>query len=365
MRVLHLVAARRFTGAAATALQAVQALRASGVECHLAFTAGDNLEARLAGCEWSHPHLRKVARPRDLAASVRAVRRLAARADLVHVHLPQDHLLAVAAGVPTVVRSIHHPAHLAPNPYYRLLLRGVQALGLASASMARLVPPRLGRRVAVGVLPVALEPRFCPGDDRPVTRRRLGVPIDATVVGTIGKLDAGRGHDLFIRALGRCPGVWGMVIGHGPLAGRLASLAREVGVQSRLVWPGYVEEGLESLYRAMDLFVFPAAGSDWAHRAIAEAAGCGVGALAADLLGVRDLVTAGVTGDLFPPGDSDALAALIADWVSAPGRCREAGAAAAARAAREWTPAHLATACLELYRNAASRGGTRADPGGS
>ena len=141
-----------------------------------------------------------------------------------------------------------------------------------------------------------------------------------------------------------------MIIGKGPYLDALHTLAVRLRVSDRLVFPGYVEVGLEELYAAMDIFVFPAAGSYDAYRAIAEAAGCGVPSLAADLPGVRDLVEPGVTGDIYPATDAAALAVLIAgDWARDPAKRRAAGAAAAARARDRWTPAALAGAALELY----------------
>ncbi|HQT95453.1 MAG TPA: glycosyltransferase, partial [Thermoanaerobaculaceae bacterium] len=211
---------------------------------------------------------------------------------------------------------------------------------------SRLAPVR---EAPARVLPVALENRFRPGGAGSATRERLGIPPDAVVAGTIGKLDRDRGHDLLIHALAAAPGVWGMIIGKGPYLDALHTLAGRLRVTDRLVFPGYVEAGLEELYAAMDVFVFPAAGSDHAHRAIAEAAGCGVPSLAADLPGVRDLVEPGVTGDVYPATDAAALAVLIAAWAHDPVKRRAGGGAAAARARARWTPAALAAAAVELY----------------
>jgi glycosyltransferase involved in cell wall biosynthesis len=205
------------------------------------------------------------------------------------------------------------------------------------------------RGVPVQVLPVALEKRFLSGGARDVGRQRLGIPPDAVVVGTIGKLDRSRGHDLFVRALAATPDVHGLVIGKGPYETSLRKLARELGLGARLTFAGYLEEGLEDLYAAMDLFVFPAAGSDHAHRAIAEASACGVPTLAADLPGVRDLVEPGVTGDLYPASDAAALAVLLTDWARDTAHRRGAGEAAATRARTLWTSERLAVTALELY----------------
>jgi len=354
MRVLHLVAADRWTGAAATALQLADALRAAGTECTFAYRPGRNLEVRLRGVEWCLPALAKERSLGEIRSAVARVRALAAGHDLVHAHLPHDHLLARQAlrgsGTP-LVRGVHHLGHLRPDPFHRWLFRGTAAVALSNSAMV----PRCRALAAIAaapahVLPVALEARFRPGGGRDEVRARLGIPPDAVAAGTIGKLDRSRGHDIFLHALAGAPGVWGIVIGKGPHAEALAKLARSLGVAGRVAFPGYVEAGLEDLYAAMDMFVFPAAGSDHAHRAIAEAAGCAVPALAADLPGVRDLVEPGRTGEVYPGGDAAALAVLIAAWGRDPARRRSAGAAAAERARNLWTPERLAAEALELYR---------------
>jgi glycosyltransferase involved in cell wall biosynthesis len=357
VRVLQLVAANRWTGAAATALQLAEALRDAGVDCEFAYRPGHNLEQRLRALPWCHPILVKERSLGQVRAAVARIRGLAADFDLVHAHLPHDHLLArlaVKGSNLPLVRSIHHLGHLRSDPYHRWLLHGTAGVGLANSAMTPLVGrlPAL-RGVPVHVLPIALDKRFLSGGARDAGRQRLGIPLDAIVAGTIGKLDRSRGHDLFVRALAAAPAVHGLVIGKGPHETPLRKLARELGLGARLIFAGYVEEGLEDLYAAMDLFVFPAAGSDHAHRAIAEASACGVPTLAADLPGVRDLVEPGVTGDLYTASDAAALAVLLADWTRDAARRQGAREVAAARARALWTPERLAGTALELY--AASR----------
>jgi len=248
---------------------------------------------------------------------------------------------------------VRHPDHLKPNLYHRWLFRDTAGLGLANSSMVATTRdlPDL-RSVPAEVLPVAIESRFAPGCDRDRARARLGLPADAVVAGTIGKLDGTRGQDVFLRGLAGAPEVWGLVVGKGPGVPFLQALSRKLGVAGRLAWAGYAESGLEDLYAAMDIFVFPAAGSDCGHRAIAEASACGLPTVAADLPGVADLVAPGVTGDLYPAGDPVALGHLLAVWGSDPGRRHVSGRRAAAVARERWTPGELAVAGLRLYARA-------------
>jgi glycosyltransferase involved in cell wall biosynthesis len=353
VRVLQLVAADRWTGAAATALQLAEALRGAGVDCHFAYRPGRGLEQRLNGFEWCHPVLRKERSLAEGRAALRRVRELCAGFDVLHVHLPHDHVLvrlALRGSATPVFRSIHHAGHLRRDPYHRWLFRGLAGVGLANSAMIAACR-RFGslREAKCAVLPVALEERFLRQHPAAPGRETLGIPADAVVVGTIGKLVRDRGHDLFIRALAAAPGLHGVVVGKGPYVPKLEKLARALNVADRLTFAGYVEEGLEQVYTAMDLFVFPAAGSDPAHRAIAEVSACGVPTLAADLPGVRDLVDPGESGELYPATDAAALAVLLGVWgVDAALRAR-AGAAARRRAHERWTSAALAATALRLY----------------
>lgn len=358
MRVLHLIAADRFTGAAAPALQLVEALRGAGVAAELAIRGGHNLEARLTGLPWVHPLLAKERSLADFRQAVARVRALAVDFDVVHCHLPHDHALARLAlrslsGGRVLIRSVRHPRHLRRDPFQRWLFAATAGVALATPALASRW--RRWRRAAATpavMLPPAVETRFRKTGDRIGARTRLGIPPAAVVAGTVGKLHRHRGQDLFLRALAAAPGVWGMIVGQGEDRASLQALATTLGVAPRVCFPGCVEEGLAHLYAAMDLFVFPAAGSDWGHRAIVEAMACGVTVLAAEVEGAADLVRPGQTGDFYPAHDAAALAVLLSAWAGDAAR-RAAAGRAAEEGARVWTPVQLATAVRELYRAAA------------
>lgn len=363
VRVLHLVAADRWTGAAATALQAAEALRQAGVDAHFAFRPGRNLETRLAGHPWAHPILEKERSWATFRRVLSRLRSLMTGFDVVHTHLPHDHLLAwwirrPLPQKPLLVRSVHHPSHLRPDPYHRLLFKPVAGVGLVHSEMEK-AARKLAPFAPIRVLPLALEPRFAPIPDRHRIRAELGIPQNAFVAGTVGKLDPSRGQDLLLLALGAVPGAWGLVVGKGPFLKHLEKLAKKLGIAERVVFPGYHEEGLERLYNAMDVFVFPEPGSDWAHRAVAEAAACGVPCLAVDVPGIRDVVIPGITGALWPRGDAAALATLLVQWQQSRELRMKAGEKARQRTA-SFTPEALAQELLALYSKARHLGGREA-----
>jgi glycosyltransferase involved in cell wall biosynthesis len=359
MRVLHVVAADRWTGAAASALQLVEAEREAGIDSVLAFRAGHNLAERLAGRDWALPVLRKERTLADLRASCATLRSLAAGRDLVHAHLPHDHALArlALARLPLpLVRSLRRDRHLRPDPFHRWLMRKTAGVALANSTMAPLVDRFPSQRgLPRGLLPPAVERRFRRPLGTPIRaysrrsgRAALGLPADAVVVGAVGKLERDRGHDLLLRAVAATPGIRALIVGHGSAGTALRALAVKLGAGERVVFAGYVDAGLEDLYPAMDLFAFPAPGSDHGHRAIVEASGSCLPTLAADVPGVRDLVEPGVTGELYPREDAAALAVLLREWSASETR-RTRAAEAVARRAASWTPAELAAASLALY----------------
>ncbi len=333
MKVGSVVFANRWTGAAAVAEVDCRALRAVGVDARLVFVGGDNLELRLAGAEWASPLLRKERTPGRVAHNLRTLRALAAECEVVLCHLPHDHLLCIASGLPRLaplVRAVRAPGHLPTHPYNRFLaaraagfLPAFSGLGIALDNAFRDIPSM--------TLPVPLDDRFAPRGAGS-WRRRLEIPADAPVVGMVGKLSGGRGFDLFLEAVARVdPSVHVVLVGHGEAQWNLQILATRLGLGHRVRWTGYRDEDLPSLYAVMDVVLFTAPGSDWGHRAISEAQGCSRPVVAAAIPGVEDLIDHGLTGRI-APAQPQALATEIAALLADPEARRRIGAAGASAA---------------------------------
>jgi len=345
VRVLLVTFATKYTGAAATAEHCTRALRAAGVDARFLFTAGRNLEERLATADWARAGLVKERTPARIAANLRALRAEAASADAVVCHLPHDHLLCVVAGVhhrSALVRNVRHPRHLRRDPWHRAVARRTDGLVLAFQRMGDRARDVFGDIPSLA-LPVPLEDRFRPGAAATPWRRRLD--LDARpVVGVVGKLAAGRGFELALETAARCrTSPWLVVVGHGELQPRLERLAVDLGISERVRWAGF-QDDLPAIFAATDLLLFTAPGSDWGHRVVSEAQGCGVPVVAASVAGVDDLIDDRRTG-LVAPGAPDALAAAIDrlfDDRELRSRIATNGAAAAER--RRFEPAGRALA---------------------
>ncbi|HEX9406952.1 MAG TPA: hypothetical protein VF975_06520, partial [Thermoanaerobaculia bacterium] len=76
MKVLHLAAGNRWTGAAAPAFAEVAALREAGVDAHYAYVGGYKLQAKIGRLDFTHPVIAKAQNPFAFARSASAIERL-------------------------------------------------------------------------------------------------------------------------------------------------------------------------------------------------------------------------------------------------------------------------------------------------
>jgi glycosyltransferase involved in cell wall biosynthesis len=347
VRILHIVAGEKWTGIAAVVHDWTQALVEAGVEAQFAFVGHSPLARRIGGPGWVRPLL---TRPHGIAGTFRdlpALRGTLAREafDVVHAHSSHDHALAAAAARrsgPPVVRTLHHLRHAHPDLFMRRVFRRTAAFAYANREIA----------AAAGTpgpvhSPVVDSEVFSPG---PASARSTAILPSAPgvfVVGTVGKLAAGRGHEQAIAACAPLgPAALLLHVGKGERLPALRAEAERLGSAERNVWAGYQDDSLPDFYRAMDAFLFPASGSQQGQRAILEAMATGVPVVAFPIPGVRDLLSDGVEGFVAPdvPAATDALRRLASDPA-----LRARLGEAARRRALAFSRAAFAESARELY----------------
>jgi glycosyltransferase involved in cell wall biosynthesis len=300
MKVLHLASADRWTGAAAPAFAETEALRAAGVDAHYAYVGGYKLAAKLARVDFAHPIIDKHQNPASFIRSLAAIERLVAHHgfDIIHAHLTYDHWLARFAargeGI-RVARTFHARRVLRSDPFTQSLVAHSTALFVVNPTFLDAPPVR---RRKVSYTPPPLDQRqFTP--EGPDARARYGIAPGAPLLAAIGKIAAGRGFehvlDTFAAVRRAIPEARLMIIGHGPLRPWLEQHAATLGITDSVIWAGYHEDTLAEHYRAADVLLFTAAGSDEGHRAIIEAMGCGAIPVTYPLPGIDAIV-----GDLAP-----------------------------------------------------------------
>lgn len=103
------------------------------------------------------------------------------------------------------------------------------------------------------------------------------------------------------------PGVRMMVVGNGDYVDRLKSLATNLGVSADVEFPGFVsqQEKVDRMRRA-HVCVLPSPKEGWGLTNI-ESSSVGTAVVAADSPGLRDSVSDGVSGFLYPYGNIASL----------------------------------------------------------
>lgn len=168
--------------------------------------------------------------------------------------------------------------------------------------------------------------RFVSLPDRVMARQELGLPIDATILGIIGRLDPKKGQDIGIRALarlhaeGRRPHL--LIIGDPTIGegnayrNRLHELVNELGLGSYVHFRPYQHQP-EVAYGAMDIFILTSQSETYGLVTI-EAMTGGLPVIGTDSGGTVDLISHERNGLRFTPDDDGALAAMLRRYLDDP-----------------------------------------------
>ena len=291
MKILHLAAGNRWTGAAAPAFAEVVALRDAGIEAHYAYVGGYKLEAKIGHLDFAHAIIEKAQHPAAFHRTVRGIRDLIARygIDIVHAHLTYDHWLAYFSGR-TITRTFHAERVLRRDPFTRMLMNRTSAAFIVNDAFRR--SPALRDEHPIFTPPPLDRAQFQPGG--PNVRATYSLENASPLVVAIGKLSRDRGFEIVLASFAllraRHPKARLMIIGHGEHRPVLEAVAAQLGITGAVVWAGYHEDDLAEHYRAADVMFFTAAGSDAGHRAVLEAMACGVVPVVAPLAGMPALL---------------------------------------------------------------------------
>ncbi|MGE0710925.1 MAG: glycosyltransferase [Planctomycetota bacterium] len=296
------------------------------------------------------------------------ISRLAARADVVHLHVPNPTMGLALAGLPRLAAPLvitHHSDVLrqrllrhALRPLDELLYARAARLLATSPPYAESSPQLARRRAKVSVLPLGIDltPFRAPSPAALEEAARLRERYPGPLWLMVGRLVYYKGHRVALRALRALPGTL-LVVGTGPLAGALWDEARALGVEERTAFLGEVEAAvLEGAYQAATALLFPGTERTEAFGlAQVEAMAAGRPVLNAALAGsgvpwVCPHEEAGLSA---PPGDDAALAAGARRLLEEEGLAARLGAGGRARAEALFSREQMARAALELYREVA------------
>ncbi len=293
------------------------ALREFGVASEVAVGADGPLAERLARDGFAVHPINLLRSRMDLGAALRLARLLRRTApDLVHHHGTRAAFFGalarrLGARMPAVY-TVHGFSHRRTGPWRRLFFaaerfacRGLA--GLVSVSAAdRDEAVRNGFVAANDALhvPNAVDTRrFGPGG-RVDARRRLGLPADRVIVGTVSRLVLLKGVDTLITAVSLCPNIHLVIAGDGPERPALERKAE--AVRGRVTFLG-MRDDVPEVLRAFDVF---ALASRWEGEGVAllEAMATEIPCVATETSGAHEVLAGTNAGIVVEQGSAAALA---------------------------------------------------------
>lgn len=166
------------------------------------------------------------------------------------------------------------------------------------------------------------------------------------VIVTVGRLVERKGHEMIIRALPlvlrEVREAFYLVVGRGPMEGRLRALAREVGVEDHVFFCGFVPDSeLLEYYQAGEVFAMPNREVDGDTEGFGivfvEAGACGKPVVGGRSGGAIEVIADGVTGFLVNPMDVQEIAKALTTLLQDQGLAARMGRAGRARVEQHYT----------------------------
>ena len=297
---------------------------------------------------------------RDLFRSRRWIRAEAQqfRPSIIHVNTSAL-LVATVLGRPAQARLVWHVHELVIRPriaswIFRIAptLTADRVIAISRAVRDHVSPRGLGRgRVTVvwnGI------------EERPEAPQR---DVDRPVVAFVGRLNRWKGWDVFLDAVGRIastfPKARFLIAGDAPpgeewrTAALQDQLAR-LGLQSRVEALGF-ERDVPALLDQVAVVVVPSVWPEPFGLVTLEAMRAGCAVIATAHGGSLDLIEAGTTGALVPPGDPTSLAAVIESLLEDPALRARLGGAARRRAQTAFTREAFLDGIEQVYAKSVRR----------
>ncbi len=329
IKVVHLLGGGIMCGAGEYALRLAGGLADKGFSCTLATLKDGPLvvHARRRGVE-------AIVLNKQFPADVTVIPKLAwilrkEGASLLHTHTANSHLYGRPAAWITPGCKLVSTEHAFITDVYK------KSAGLIVASVLdRYMARHIDRHIAVSeamkralvksglaadnivVIPNGIDPNeYCPeAHHMSEAKKELGVPHDAIVIGTMGRLTKVKNHELLIRCakklLEHRLRAHVVIAGDGPRLGHLKAFSTRAGVGEFVHFLGWRTD-LPRVLAAMDIFALSSY-SEVAPFSVLQAMAMEKPVVATAVGGIPEIVEDGVTGYLVPSDATEAFAdALI------------------------------------------------------
>jgi glycosyltransferase involved in cell wall biosynthesis len=291
----------------------------------------------------------------------KVLRREGAR--VVHTHNPQPLIYGALAGRLSRAGVVHTKHGANPDSFRRRALRRAAAslvdayvaVSRPTAEVARrhgeCAPTKL-RVIANGVDVGRYTPNAAARNE---LRRAFGIPAEAWVVGTVGRLAPEKDHELLVRAVEPLLGdrFWLVIVGDGPQAGELRDLVERMPA-GRFVRLTGGRDDVERLLSAFDVFALSSS-TEGLPMVVPEAMAAALPIVSTAVGGVPDVVEEGRTGHLVRPNDEHELRNALRSLCEDTDHARVMGEYAREVAGELYSAARMARDYMALYESVLKR----------
>lgn len=279
--------------------------------------------------------------------------------DVVHTHNPLPLAYGAVAGRLARAAVVHTKHGANPDRGRRLLLRRLGghlahayvAVSSATAAVARRNHECPSERLHTIPNGVDLAAFAHDEEARAAVRAELGIPADAWVFGTVGRLRVEKNFPALIRAAAPLLGPRArlVIVGDGVEMPKLVAAAAAAGASAWTVLAG-ARSDVPRILSAFDAFVM-SSDTEGLPLGLVEAMAAGLPIVATDVGGIGEVLEGGRVGALVRAGDEPGLREAMAALARDPSAARERGRAARERSER-YALVTMVDAYLALYRRA-------------
>jgi len=346
IRILHIITKLAVGGAQINTLISTRDISRMGYHSDILTGPERPSEGDLfhLGSEWdlniiTVPHLKRNISPLSDILALVEIRKVIRQGnyDIVHTHGSKARFLGriAAAAFPGVriVQTAHGwPFYESMNPIKKHLYTTLEKIGFDLAHMNICVSPRdreKALRYGIGHFDDYIiirsgvefsEFRAARGTGKEA-RRRLGLPVEAEVVGSVMRFCPEKAPDLFVEAaekiLERKPGTLFVLVGDGPQFPGTKRLIHSRGLSDSFILTGSRND-VVNILPAFDVFLITSR-TEGLPRALLESLAAGVPVVSTDVGGIHELLGEGRNGVLCDEGDIEGLVDGVCSLLDSPG----------------------------------------------
>ena len=371
LKILQVCTSRSWGGMEMQALQTINRLRAPNLEMTLLCHPQSALrrEAEAAGITTLPMPFGKGAHPVLIYRLRRFLR--SHRFDLMHTHFSRDLRFIVPAGeglsprLPIVLTK-HVGSYIKKkDPLHRYLYSRVDRV----TAISRVIRDNVIDTCPIDAAQVKIIHngvdlrRFAPSEEmRARTRAALNIRTDEVVIGMVGRMSPGKGHEEFLHAAkeilqranhARFLVVGGASFGEEPYAISIEQLCKDLQLSEHVVFTGFRKD-VPELMGAIDILAFPSHAEAFGNVVI-EAMAMAKPVVSTNCDGVVDIVVDGLTGLQVPRRDSHALAVGLLKLIGAAALRDKFGEAGRRRVVENFDEEKQTQKLIEMYSSLLAR----------